>query len=108
MRKVVWVLPVLLLAGCGGEQVDYAAYSCADFPEQVIEQSQGEYLEVDRMGALDIAVDNRDDFQPPSDGYGMVLRCTGPAVWSFGKKGIVVELIADKSGDTRITWVPNY
>jgi hypothetical protein len=84
---------------------DYADWSCEDVAEEAlsIDEDKDEMLSLTDVTELEIAEDNREGFEPPADGRGVVLSCEGTGEWTdLGEAPVLVVL---EAGDDGEEWV---
>jgi hypothetical protein len=97
----VGLIALLTVVGLTMEE-DYADWSCEDVAEEAltIDEDKEEMLSLTDVTDLEIVEDNREGFEAPADGRGVVLSCKGTGEWTdLGDAPVLVVLEAGEDGD---------
>ena len=88
---------------------DYADWSCEDLSAEAlrIAEDSDNPIKLEDIGELEVAEDNREGFEPPASGRGVVFSCEGPATWeTIGESPVLVELAVGDDGEEWISYEP--
>jgi hypothetical protein len=97
----VGLIALLTVVGLTVDE-DYADWSCEDVAAEAVrisDENNG-VLVLTEVSDLSIVEDNREGFEPPANGRGVVLSCEGTGQWdTVGDAPVLVELAVGDDGE---------
>jgi hypothetical protein len=97
----VGLIVLLTVVGLAVDE-DYADWSCEDVAAEAVRISDDNagVLILTDVSDLSIVEDNREGFEPPANGRGVVLSCEGTGEWdTVGDAPVLVELAVGDDGE---------
>jgi hypothetical protein len=97
----VALIALLTIVGLTVDE-DYADWSCEDVAAEAVRISDDNngVLVLTDVSDLSVVEDNREGFEPPANGRGVVLSCEGTGEWdTVGDAPVLVELAVGDDGE---------